>query len=104
MVDAANGLLGIEWIEGVTVKYLIPRGLDEDDDETREQPTLHHSEISIGNFVTKHHRDAKGLSIDALMTSIGTEIGKMHQADVIHGDLTTSNMMLAGSQLVTLKL
>lgn len=103
MVDAANGLLGIEWIEGVTVKYLIPRGLDEDDDETRD-PTLGHSKVSIGNFVTKHHRDAKGLSIDALVTLIGTEIGKMHQADVIHGDLTTSNMMLAGSQLVTLKL
>jgi hypothetical protein len=25
---------------------------------------------------------------------IGTEIAKMHLADVIHGDLTTSNMML----------
>lgn len=28
------------------------------------------------------------------MELIGTEIAKMHQADVIHGDLTTSNMML----------
>ena len=25
---------------------------------------------------------------------IGIEIGKMHTADIIHGDLTTSNMML----------
>lgn len=25
---------------------------------------------------------------------IGEEIGKMHLADVIHGDLTTSNMMV----------
>ena len=31
---------------------------------------------------------------DALMGMIGTEIAKMHQADIIHGDLTTSNMML----------
>jgi TP53 regulating kinase and related kinases len=30
------------------------------------------------------------------MDLIGTEIAKMHQADVIHGDLTTSNMMLRG--------
>jgi len=32
--------------------------------------------------------------LDELMSLIGTEIAKMHQADVIHGDLTTSNMMI----------
>ena len=29
-----------------------------------------------------------------LMTLIGSEIGKLHLADIVHGDLTTSNMML----------
>lgn len=28
------------------------------------------------------------------MELIGIELAKMHMADVIHGDLTTSNMML----------
>jgi tRNA A-37 threonylcarbamoyl transferase component Bud32 len=28
------------------------------------------------------------------MVMVGTEIAKMHLADIIHGDLTTSNMML----------
>lgn len=28
------------------------------------------------------------------MKLVGVEIAKMHQVDVIHGDLTTSNMML----------
>ena len=28
------------------------------------------------------------------MKQIGAEIAKMHLADIIHGDLTTSNMML----------
>ena len=28
------------------------------------------------------------------MELVGTELAKMHMADVIHGDLTTSNMML----------
>lgn len=28
------------------------------------------------------------------MSQMGTEIAKMHLADVIHGDLTTSNMMI----------
>lgn len=31
---------------------------------------------------------------DEVMKMIGTEIAKMHQADIVHGDLTTSNMML----------
>jgi tRNA A-37 threonylcarbamoyl transferase component Bud32 len=31
---------------------------------------------------------------ETLMGLIGTEIAKMHTADIIHGDLTTSNMML----------
>lgn len=31
---------------------------------------------------------------DDLMEKIGSGIAKMHMADIIHGDLTTSNMML----------
>lgn len=31
---------------------------------------------------------------EELMTLIGIEIAKMHLAELIHGDLTTSNMML----------
>ncbi|KAJ7630354.1 hypothetical protein FB45DRAFT_915276 [Roridomyces roridus] len=34
------------------------------------------------------------IPVDVLMQLIGQEIAKMHLADVIHGDLTTSNMML----------
>ena len=32
--------------------------------------------------------------LGVVMGMIGTEIAKMHKADIIHGDLTTSNMML----------
>ena len=32
--------------------------------------------------------------LDVLMDLIGVELAKMHNADIIHGDLTTSNMML----------
>lgn len=34
------------------------------------------------------------LFTDEVMVMIGEEIAKMHKADIIHGDLTTSNMML----------
>jgi hypothetical protein len=32
--------------------------------------------------------------LDDIMILIGTEIAKMHLANIIHGDLTTSNMMV----------
>ena len=32
--------------------------------------------------------------VGALMALIGSEIAKMHLANIIHGDLTTSNMIL----------
>ena len=40
--------------------------------------------------------------IAEVMTMIGEQIGKLHKADVIHGDLTTSNMMLRRSSRITL--
>ncbi|KAI0704439.1 hypothetical protein C8T65DRAFT_654041 [Cerioporus squamosus] len=91
MVDAAEGVLGIEWIDGKSVRFLLgggaegeeeieetADGLDEDDVPAEEEDPL----------------QEYGVSQDALMAMIGTEIAKMHQADIIHGDLTTSNMML----------
>ncbi|KDR66928.1 hypothetical protein GALMADRAFT_258811 [Galerina marginata CBS 339.88] len=84
MVDAAEGLLGIEWIEGMSVKSLLPSGAQEDDDQ---EDTDFMAED--GNPL-----DMFKISFDTLMALIGTEIAKMHLVDIIHGDLTTSNMML----------
>jgi len=33
MVDATEGLLGIEWIEGKSVKQVLPSGADDEDDD-----------------------------------------------------------------------
>ncbi|KAF9484618.1 kinase-like protein [Pholiota conissans] len=83
MVDASEGLLGIEWIEGKSVKYLLPSGADDGDGEG-EVPVESPSQ-TLEHF---------GISVDTLMNLIGIEIAKMHLADIIHGDLTTSNMMV----------
>ncbi|TFK98394.1 hypothetical protein BDV98DRAFT_606953 [Pterulicium gracile] len=85
LIDAPAGILGLEWIEGNSVRRLLPDDSPEEDEhqlasETALQPTL-----SLEDY---------GLSIPGLMALIGAEIAKMHLADVIHGDLTTSNMML----------
>jgi len=79
MVDAVEGVLGIEWIHGQSVRKLLPGGAGEDEDESEDDVDL------LNEY---------DISLDVLMQLIGQEIAKMHLADVIHGDLTTSNMML----------
>ncbi|KAJ7671939.1 hypothetical protein B0H17DRAFT_1208865 [Mycena rosella] len=73
MVDAAEGVLGIDWIDGNSGKK---RGNGSED----EEPDLSiycTNMASQRSHATHRARDRK-----------------MHLADVIHGDLTTSNMML----------
>ncbi|KIP03306.1 hypothetical protein PHLGIDRAFT_77832, partial [Phlebiopsis gigantea 11061_1 CR5-6] len=72
MVDAAQGILGIEWIDGKSVRFLLGGG---EEDEDFEEGDYDEDE-------------------DEVMQMIGNEIAKMHLSDTIHGDLTTSNMML----------
>ncbi|KAK0213739.1 kinase-like domain-containing protein [Armillaria fumosa] len=79
MVDAAEGILGIEWIDGHSVRKLLPGGVEEDEEE---------------GPANSDSLEEYGVSADEIMQLIGTEIAKMHIADIIHGDLTTSNMML----------
>jgi len=82
LVDASAGVLGLEWIEGRSVRYLLGSG--EEDEE--EQPPV---DAPVDGLLAEY-----GVSQDDLMKMVGAEIAKLHLADVIHGDLTTSNMML----------
>ncbi|RPD60737.1 hypothetical protein L227DRAFT_501231 [Lentinus tigrinus ALCF2SS1-6] len=91
MVDAPEGILGIEWIDGKSVRFLLGGGA-EGEEEIVEDAT---DEPEEGDLPPEEDQlQEYGISQDALMGMIGTEIAKMHQADIIHGDLTTSNMML----------
>ncbi|KIK04484.1 hypothetical protein K443DRAFT_675939 [Laccaria amethystina LaAM-08-1] len=84
MVDASEGILGIEWIDGKSVRKLLPGGA-EDEEEEEDDEVLEENGEPMKEY---------GISVDTLMSLIGIEIAKMHLADVVHGDLTTSNMML----------
>ncbi|PTB64215.1 kinase-like protein [Trichoderma citrinoviride] len=70
-LDEAAGWLMLEWVQGTPVRVNINQRLGsrtegiEDDEELKD-----------------------------LMRRIGAAVGKMHSIGVIHGDLTTSNMML----------
>ncbi|PIL32544.1 hypothetical protein GSI_05247 [Ganoderma sinense ZZ0214-1] len=91
MVDATEGILGIEWIDGKSVRFLLGGGAEDDEEviEDGDVPEGEDDEAEDEDLLKEY-----GVSEDALMNMIGTEIAKMHQADTIHGDLTTSNMML----------
>lgn len=70
-LDWENGWLATEWVEGTTVKEAI---------RSWEKHTANKGKDKVGLL--------------RLLKKIGIVIGKMHACGVIHGDLTTSNLML----------
>jgi len=93
MVDAAEGILGLEWIEGKSVRMLLS-GCAETEEEEEEVEEADSDTESRAESFEENPLTEYEISQDALMKLIGTEIAKMHLTDIIHGDLTTSNMML----------
>ncbi|CAI4215126.1 unnamed protein product [Parascedosporium putredinis] len=71
-VDESAGCLSIEWIDGEPVRASLNRWL------------LQNPGADTG--ADPHVR--------GLMRRVGQAVGRLHQIGVIHGDLTTSNMML----------
>lgn len=91
-VDEMLGALGLEVIEGKSVRELLGGGSEgEELDEEREEQ------------VNEGEKHLEGLSLEdglgedealEIMALIGIQLARMHQAHIIHGDLTTSNMMV----------
>ena len=55
---------------------------------------------TVRDYIAQVQRENKETAIDVLTPlaeKIGTLLGKMHAGKVIHGDLTTSNMLLRGA-------
>jgi TP53 regulating kinase-like protein len=113
MVDATDGVLGTEWIEGKSVRMLLGGGaegeeeqiLDPDQsfDDTSDASgeslshldPLEEYQVTIGSLSVSTTTIPPNQSyIEEIAGLIGSEIAKMHKADIIHGDLTTSNMII----------
>lgn len=71
-VEEASGCLYIEWVEGEPVR------------------------ASLNRWLREHAGEDAGASaeVKALMRRVGRAVGRLHQIGVVHGDLTTSNMMM----------
>ncbi|GAA5923812.1 serine/threonine protein kinase BUD32 [Sporobolomyces koalae] len=94
LVDARAGMLGLEWIEGYSVRQVLGGGQEEDEipppnDQDQDDQTEQEEEPDFEQLLHEHQ-----VSQEDMLLAIGTEIAKMHAAEIIHGDLTTSNMMI----------
>jgi len=114
MVDATEGVLGIEWIEGKSIRMLLGGGAEGEEEQVLEPEESPDDDTTDASGESTSHVDPLdeyqvtiGVSLvptlfppsdppcaDEIMRLIGSEIAKMHRADIIHGDLTTSNMII----------
>jgi TP53 regulating kinase-like protein len=107
----------MEWIDGRSVRALLGGGADED----VELDALEHADAAQdgvaemgldafgatdGAFLICRRRagrlSASSWTADEVMAMIGAQLAAMHAATIIHGDLTTSNMMVRPAPARTL--
>jgi TP53 regulating kinase-like protein len=80
-IDEAAGWLMMEWIDGIPVRVGINEWLGSRQDGNR-------------NENQESRDDGEQVAMVNVMRRIGKAVGLLHRTGIIHGDLTTSNMML----------
>ncbi|KAK0533493.1 serine/threonine-protein kinase bud32 [Tilletia horrida] len=93
-VDELEGILGLEWIEGPSVREVLGGGA-----EGVLEDSLANAAVAEGQQDASATTSQLGHEDQLhLMRLIGSELARIHLAEVIHGDLTTSNMLLRSSR------
>ncbi|CED85231.1 Vacuolar H-ATPase V1 sector, subunit C [Phaffia rhodozyma] len=95
-IDWETGVVALEFIEGWSVREVLGAGAeDEDEDEGEEEnEEENEDENEDENQITKEANPWDGLDLSFIPSLIGHQLALLHAAEIIHGDLTTSNMML----------
>lgn len=75
-LDLDQGWLMLEWIEGITLRDWLDSN-------------------------TQHVQPSQDARLGRILKDVGIQIAKLHLADIIHGDLTTSNMILRRSPCIS---
>ncbi|RPA94657.1 kinase-like protein [Choiromyces venosus 120613-1] len=70
-VDESRGEIFMEWITGSSVREVLDEVLAQEDGES---------------------------VVDRMMVRVGAAVGALHAADIVHGDLTTSNIMVRNGE------
>ncbi|KAI8957870.1 kinase-like protein [Daldinia sp. FL1419] len=86
-VDESAGWLAMEWIGGPPARAAINGWL-------RRRKEVENARGNEGDAVPVTGEKEEDREMVALMRRIGSAVGRMHGVGVVHGDLTTSNMML----------
>lgn len=89
-VDETAGILALELLDGYSVRELL--GAEDEDYEDSPSDSQKKEVLRL--------TDEEAITT---MQLVGTQLAKMHLAHVIHGDLTTSNMMLCRSSQQNVK-
>ncbi|KAI0206787.1 tyrosine protein kinase [Astrocystis sublimbata] len=85
-IDESAGWLMMEWVAGGPVRAAINESLRRRRDDEKAAGRS-------GDAIVEG--DAEGdQDLVALLRRIGEAVGRMHKVGIVHGDLTTSNMML----------
>lgn len=82
-----GGWMMMEWVEGQTVRGVL-------DDWLKGQPKIDWADSEQANQEGAQAGLEREDELRSLMQRIGLAVGKLHQIGVVHGDLTTSNLML----------
>ncbi|KAK5628960.1 hypothetical protein RRF57_004675 [Xylaria bambusicola] len=85
-IDESAGWLMMEWVAGDPVRAAINEWL-------RRRRDAERAEGRSGDAMVEGTGEADA-DLVALLRRISTAVGRMHKAGIVHGDLTTSNMML----------
>uniref|UniRef100_A0A7S4SB02 non-specific serine/threonine protein kinase n=1 Tax=Ditylum brightwellii TaxID=49249 RepID=A0A7S4SB02_9STRA len=100
-----SSCLFLEYVRGCTVReYIESRSstLGKDDDDDDDEPKAKKARLDNDDNDSPKKEKERGTTISTLIDKnalhvayeIGSLIASMHNANVIHGDLTTSNMMI----------
>ena len=96
VAGGGGGWMMLEWIEGRTVKEVLVQ-------RARRRKEMW-KQIRVNEDVAEEmksledHEERWKMELKELMCKIGAAVGRLHEIGVIHGDLTTSNMMLRPSE------
>ncbi|KAI0394325.1 tyrosine protein kinase [Xylariaceae sp. FL0594] len=85
-IDENAGWLMMEWVQGGPVRVAINEWLRRRRDEDL-------ADGKRGDAIVQGTSEADA-DLVALLRRIGTAVGRLHKVGIVHGDLTTSNMML----------
>ncbi|KAK4122451.1 kinase-like protein [Parathielavia appendiculata] len=91
-MDPAAGWMMMEWIEGIPVRMGINEWLGERSDGEEEEGAA--AAVETDSARQEEADETTTTPLVDLMKRIGAAVGALHRTGVVHGDLTTSNMML----------